>query len=146
MGRGIAYRYQHFMLFDNSMFSMDETYAEDMFEEFKENILEAFQLDTKWDKLEGKNTHVYLNGDWQREAYYIAGDDHLRVGIDTGGDGPCLFVEARKYNHNLSGEEKEYLIRNRVKKAFNKLIKGNPAGFFSYPTSAWTAQPLLEYK
>lgn len=158
MGRGIAYQYHHFMLFDEQKFFQ---YPEDddgnaiegtegewddySFNEFKKEIAQAF----------GTTAEKSRFYEWiDREAYIFAETDRLKIGIDGGGGGPCLFVIPKTYHPfgDYWKGEKEYVVDREVIRAFNKLIDSwgnNEQGFstmFRYPSSAWTSYALTGYR
>lgn len=157
MGRGIAYQYDHFMLFEESNFIMypvdlnDEIiegaegeWDEDLFEDFLKEVAQTFSTSAE------KRKHY----EWvDRESYIFAETDRLKIGIDSGGGSPCIFVIPKSYY--LFGDyrkEKHYVIDRDVIKAFNKLIdsygKDNlgQSCMFRYPSSAWTSYGLTGYR
>lgn len=159
MGRGHAYRYDHFMLFDTDDFSFCTQYSDELdkcqnctgycedgefefddfaFLDFKNTVAKVFGFEML------KSTE-YAG----RESYYFAEDHRMKLGIDSGGGTPCLFVEPKEYSY-LAGRghntlrEGTYLIERTVREKFNKLCDEYPT-LFSIPTSAWTSIHISRY-
>lgn len=113
MGRGVAYKYEQFMLIDQDYFIDENNQWDDyLYENFIDDIKEVFKLDPTKAKS-------------YREVSYLGETQKLFVGIDGTGGLPCIFVEPQTYIH-ISGNEKEYKIKKEVCKKFNKLIKMYP--------------------
>jgi hypothetical protein len=159
MGRGIAYGYDHFMLFEENCFfsypydaetdqedtSAEPIWCDDSYADFKERIAEAF----------GTTVDDRKHWEWvSNEACVFTDTERLKIGIDSSGGSPCLFVIPKTYY--LFGDhwkgEKDYVIDREVIKAFNKLIdmySKNTLGqsnMFRYPSSAWTSYGLTGYR
>lgn len=135
MGRGIAYPYPHFMLYEADYFQLQFGDENDPQYEFDDSLFKDFINDIKT----AFNAYDF-NASNGRESDYIAANDYLRIGIDSSGGGPCIFVEPKE-----DEDENEYDIQEEVKAAFNKLIKQYHKGFFSEATSAWTSRELEVY-
>jgi hypothetical protein len=100
------------------------------FRDFKRDIVKAFGgKNERYDKIPS------------RDAYYFGETDKLRIGIDSGGGSPCIFVTPKENEET----EEEFEIQDEVTKAFNSLISDYGGGFFSAATSAWTSSPLYQY-
>lgn len=153
MGRGIGYKYDHFLLIDEGEFTIyppiidengEETeeidyssgeFDEVAFEEFKSNVTEAFGA-----------IELCKTVSAGREAYYFAEDDRFKLGLDCSGDTHCIFLEANEYEiWNSPYNYREYKIDRDAKRGFNKLIKIYGGNFFRRPTSAWTSEPIVKY-
>jgi len=142
MGRGIAYQWPFFMLYDEDIFQIfddDEEEYEwdaDAWKMFKEEVVSAF---------DGAISHSKNCS--TREAYYIGYTDKVNIGIDNSGGCPCIFVTPQEYEDE-NDDMAEYTpeeIDAEVRKAFNSLIKTYGPNFFSSATSAWTSVSLEKY-
>lgn len=152
MGRGSAYSYEHFMLYDDEEF-MAYPYKVDN----EGNEIEELDYSSgEWDDLaydEFKEVSAkYFNADilhekqWvNNESYYFAENNRFYLGIDASGGFPCIFVQPKEYSlWNNPYTYKEYKINKEVVKGFNRLIK-QYEGLFRYPSSAWTSYVLQQY-
>lgn len=135
MGRGIAYCYEFFMLVDDSADGVDESgnWDDDLARIRADDFVQDALLCFGADKLDRVRPHQYY-----RDAYFIGETDKLRIGIDTGGGLPCIFVEPLYDEDNPK-------IDDLVREGFNKLIQLYEPGKFRRPTSAWTSAPLETY-
>jgi hypothetical protein len=140
MGRGVAYRYDYFMLIDEDYFLIqvgENEYENDewAWKCFKDRVLDLFKA----------NKISRMKESWYgpSEASYFGETDRLIIGIDYSGGMPCLFVEPKEWEDRW-GNLKPYKIRKEVDRTFNRLVK-EYEGLFYYPTSAWTTVKLKGY-
>lgn len=140
MGRGVAYPYEYFMLYDDQFFVFqpenegkpvgDPEWDEDDYGEFKREIAEAFGA---W---------MLGRPDWQgNETNIFAETSRLRIGIDSSGGGPCLFVVPRCYEHTFTREEIPYVIDREVVRGFNRMVNTYP-NLWSRATGPWTSENI----
>lgn len=157
MGRGIAYSYQYFMLFDydHKYFKLQPEDVSEVSDGLSDDgeFFEGYLDDFLHDIAGAFGTELEQHPSWiGREARIIAETDRLQVGIDSSGGLPCIFVQPKTYvpwNSTDPFNEKDYNIRRDVTKAFTALIKlysGQKDPMFRYPTSAWTSSPYVSGK
>jgi len=150
MGRGIAYPYDFFMLYEEDSF---RTINEDESENIEDDI-EVVHALVEWDDFAFedflKQAATALRADQMtrteykgRESYYFAESNTVKVGIDHSGGGPCIFVTPKAY---LRGnDEIDYSIKRQVNLGFNRLCKMYGPDMFSLASSAWTSSPIKKY-
>lgn len=163
MGRGIAYQWPFFMLYEENVFwepnlselSEEErdNLSDDRYDELKSESLSTG--DGEWDEMSFEDfrgevadlfkADIPTKKRWiANETYIFAENDKLEIGIDHSGGGPCLFVKPKTYQLR-NGDEQEYSIAKVVNRAFNKLIKRYRGMEWSVPTSAWTSVEIEQY-
>lgn len=140
MGRGIAYRHAHFMLIDETEDGRTESgWDNDLAQQAAEDLMADAARDFEAEKFDEVVTHPE-----RRDAFFFAGTEKLRLGIDTSGDTPCIFAEALGWSDS-EGRGGSYPIDDEVRIGFNKLILRYGPEKFSRPTSAWTSTRLARY-
>ncbi len=165
MGRGIAYKYEHFLLYDDSEFILScggiencvrvedkdiekcdgECYGEfdeQGFRYFKEEILKAFDASPV-----SKDSYHNFG---LRDSYIFGETTYSLIGIAYSGDSPCIFSVSRlsEDEYEESEEEEAFEIieghQAETTEAFRKIIIGDYAGMYRVATSAWTSRKAEE--
>ena len=151
MGRGIAYRYKHFMLVDdnpNCVTEGEPSYLNQDF--FWQDLLDTTVSLASAARGESMTANdrfeVYTrDGTSQstRDCLGIAQNLRWVLILDTSGGAPALALIPKRYSKGA--KDYFYKVDAEAAQLFNKLIKAFSARTFRTPTSAWTSKPLTTY-
>ena len=135
MGRGSAYPYQFFMLFDDVD---DDPEIGDTTWEQIESFLR--QWAPGW-AVTGRQRTLTPH----RDIYTVLDCPKMWVGLDGSGGLPCVVAIPKDWENRQNGTDGLYNITRDVTRLFNRLIQSTAIDYRK-PSTAWTSYSIRKYE
>lgn len=146
MPRGIGYGYDDYMLVRPEI----EVEADRGDDEDVDDAL-SYEYDDWWANFKAEVRDIFKAdtiSEWTaREAHLFAETDRMKIGIDSGGDCPCIFIQPKEFfpfgDENRDPEQ--YAVKKIVTRGFNRLLKSHAEGTFGVSLSWLHGKVITKY-